>query len=80
MKRLVILATAALVAMLILVPTAMAQEMKEQTTMVEQTMMMEEKGKDLPKSGGVAFGSVLLPAGALLLGGGVLAVAVLRRR
>jgi hypothetical protein len=45
--------------------------------MMEQTMMMEE---DLPKSGGVAFGSVLLPAGALLLGGGVLAVAVLRRR
>ncbi len=78
MKRVLYLLTAALVAMLILVPTAMAQEMKEQTTMVESTMMMEEK--DLPKSGGVAFGSVLLPAGALLLGGGVLAVAVLRRR
>jgi hypothetical protein len=80
-KKLVLLATTALVAMLILVPAAMAQEMeaevKTEETMMEQTMMMEE---DLPKSGGVAFGSVLLPAGALLLGGGVLAVAVLRRR
>jgi hypothetical protein len=62
--------------MLILVPTAMAQEM---TMMMEETMMME---KDLPKSGGPAIGStsVLLPAAALLLGSGVLAFAVLRRR
>ncbi|CAA9438917.1 MAG: hypothetical protein AVDCRST_MAG78-2268 [uncultured Rubrobacteraceae bacterium] len=76
MKRLVYLATAALVAMLILVPTAMAQEM-EQTVMMEQTTMME---KDLPKSGGVPVGSILLPAAALLVGGGVLGYAVLRRR
>ena len=77
MKRIVLLATAALVAMLILVPTAMAQDtMIESTTMVEQTTMMEE---DLPTSGGPSP-SVLLPAGALLLGTGVLAFAVLRRR
>jgi hypothetical protein len=74
LKRLVYLATAALVAMLILVPTAMAQEM---TVMQEETMMME---KDLPKSGGVPVGSILLPAAALLVGGGVLGYAVLRRR
>ena len=74
MKRVVYLATAALVAMLILVPTAMAQEM---TMMMEQTTMME---KDLPKSGGVPVGSIVLPAAALLLGSGVLAFAVLRRR
>ena len=74
MKRVVYLAVAALVAMLILVPTAMAQE---QTMMVEQTMMME---KDLPKSGGPAVGSMVLPAAALLVGSGVLAFAVLRRR
>jgi hypothetical protein len=84
MKRVLYLLTAALVAMLILVPAAMAQEQKEQTMMVEQTTMVEEtmmdKGKDLPKSGGVTLGSVILPAGALLLGGGILAVAVLRRR
>ncbi len=76
MKKIVLLATAALVAMLILVPTALAQEtMIESTTMVEQTMMEE----DLPTSGGPSP-SVLLPAGALLLGTGVLAFAVLRRR
>ncbi len=74
MKRVVYLAAAALVAMLILVPTAMAQE---QTIMVEETMMME---KDLPKSGGPAVGSMVLPAAALLVGSGVLAFAVLRRR
>jgi len=73
-KRVLYLATAALVAMLILVPAAMAQE---QTVMMEETMMME---KDLPKSGGVPVGSILLPAAALLVGGGVLGYAVLRRR
>ena len=76
MKRLVYLATAALVAMLILVPTAMAQG--EMTVMQEETVMMEKEG--LPKSGGVPIGSVLLPAAALLVGGGVLGYAVLRRR
>ncbi len=77
MKRVILLATAALVAMLILVPTAMAQDtmMREETMMMESTMMEE----DLPQSGGPSP-SVLLPAGALLLGSGVLAFAVLRRR
>ena len=79
MKRVVYLAMAALVAMLILVPTAMAQD--EMTVMQEETMMMETT-QPLPKSGGPAIGStsVLLPAAALLLGSGVLAFAVLRRR
>ncbi len=78
MKRVLYLLTAALVAMLILVPAAMAQEMEAEVK-TEETMMMETT-QPLPKSGGVPVGSVLLPAGALLLGGGVLAVAVLRRR
>ena len=73
-KRVLYLAVAALVAMLILVPTAMAQE---QTVMIEQTVEME---KDLPKSGGPAASSIVLPAAALLVGSGVLAFAVLRRR
>ena len=79
MKRVVYLAVAAVVAMLILVPAAMAQE--EMTMMMEETMMMETT-MPLPKSGGPAIGStsVLLPAAALLLGSGVLAFAVLRRR
>lgn len=72
MKRLLYLAMVALVAMLILVPAAVAQEMT-----VEREMTME---KDLPKSGGVAPGSLALPAAALLLGGGILGYAVLRRR
>ena len=72
MKRVVYLAVAALVAMLILVPTAIAQE---QTVMIEQTVQ-----KDLPPSGGLAPASMILPAVALLIGGGVLGYAVLRRR
>ena len=78
MKRVLYLLTAALVAMLMLMPAAMAQEMEAEVK-TEETMMMETT-QPLPKSGGVPVGSVLLPAGALLLGGGVLAVAVLRRR
>jgi hypothetical protein len=73
-KRLLYLAMVALVAMLILVPTAVAQDV----TMEKEMEMTVEK--DLPKSGGVAPGSLALPAAALLLGGGVLGYAVLRRR
>ena len=80
MKRVVYLAMAALVAMLILVPAAMAQE--DTMMMVQEETMMMETTQPLPKSGGPAIGStsVLLPAAALLLGSGVLAFAVLRRR
>ena len=94
MKKIAIPATAAMLAMLMLVPAAMAQEttMMEETTMLEGSMMeestmmsegsmMEETtmmmDEDLPESGGPA---ILLPAAALLLGSGVLAFAVLRRR
>jgi len=71
-KRVLYLAVVALVAMLMLVPTAIAQE---QTVTMEATVE-----KDLPKSGGLAPGSMILPAVALLIGGGVLGYAVLRRR
>jgi hypothetical protein len=77
MKRVLYLLTAALVAMLILVPMAGAQEQKEQTMMVEQTTKVEG---DLPKSGGLPVGTILAPAAALLLGGGIVAYAVARRR
>jgi len=73
-KRLLYLAMVALVAMLILAPTAVAQEMEMKMEM-EQTVE-----KDLPKSGGVGPSSLALPAAALLIGGGVLGYAVLRRR
>ena len=76
MKRVIYLAIAALVAMMILAPAAMSQPTKmEETVMMEKTM----EGK-LPPSGGPAVGSVLLPAAALLVGSGILAYAVMRRR
>jgi curli biogenesis system outer membrane secretion channel CsgG len=76
-KRLLYLVTAVLVAMLILVPTAMAQTDTTTSIMQEQAKMRE---KDLPKSGGMPVGSILLPAAALLVGGGIIGYAVLRRR
>jgi hypothetical protein len=74
MKRVLYLVVVALVAMLILAPTAMAQEMTAEKK-VETTV-----SGDLPKSGGVPAGSILLPAAALLVGGGIVGYAVLRRR
>lgn len=71
MKRVIFLATVALLAMLLFAPVALAQE---ETTMMEETTQMEG---DLPRSGGPA---ILLPAAALLLGSGVLTYAILRRR
>jgi hypothetical protein len=75
MKRVVYLAVAALAALLIIAPAAMAQG----TKMMEETMYME-KTQPLPSSGGPAVGSVLLPAAALLVGSGILSYAILRRR
>ncbi len=75
MKRVVYLAVAALVALMILVPNAIAQEMT-----MKENIMMEKTVEPLPPSGGPAVGSVLLPAAALLVGSGILAYAVLRRR
>ena len=87
MKRLILLVVVALMAMLVLAPTAMAQDttmMMEDTGMMMQgTTMMEMTGAgqmdddDLPTSGGPA---ILLPAAALLVGSGILTYAILRRR
>ncbi len=75
MKRVIYMVMVALVAMLILVPTAMAQE----TMMMEKETTVTMEG-DLPKSGGVPVGSIVLPAAALLVGGGIVGYAILRRR
>ena len=72
MKRVVYLVAATLVALVILAPTAFAQQM--------EMTMQKEMTAPLPPSGGPAVGSMLLPAAALLVGSGVLAYAVLRRR
>ena len=75
MKRTIFLATAALLAMLILVPMAVADQ---HTTMMGSTMMMSgSPTAKVPESGGPA---ILLPAAALLLGSGILTYAILRRR
>jgi hypothetical protein len=75
MKRAIFLAMAALLAMLILVPMGVAQDMTMMTTMVEDTV--PPSGGGIPDSGGPA---ILLPAAALLLGSGILTYAILRRR
>jgi hypothetical protein len=71
MKKVVILATVALAAMLVLAPMALAQG----TTMMAG--MSGSPSASVPESGGPA---ILLPAAALLLGSGILTYAILRRR
>ncbi len=74
------MAAAALVALLILAPPVMAQQTGPKMK-VEETVKIEKEGTaPLPPSGGPAVGSVLLPAAALLVGSGILAYAILRRR
>ena len=81
MKRAIFLATAALLAMLVLMPMAMAQDttmmMQGTTMMMEGTTMTGGATGAIPESGGPA---ILLPAAALLLGSGILTYAILRRR
>ena len=81
MKRVLYLVLAALVALMILMPTALAQDTMMK---VEETRVVErEATMPLPPSGGPSVGTagaVLLPAAALLVGSGVLVYAVLRRR
>ena len=80
MKKLVYLATAAIVAMLILVPSAFAAQgtaVIEQTVEMEQTILQPTGG---PSIGGGGPAVILPAAAALLLGSGVLAYAVFRRR
>ena len=92
MKRVVYLAAAALVALLILAPTALAQEVdmvpgdddpylpEPNAVEVDMATLQQIAGQSLPKTGGPAVGEVILPAAALLAGAGVMAYAVLRRR
>ena len=72
-KKIVLLATAALVAMLILVPTAIAQE----STLPASGGQTSDP---LPASGGLTAPSALLPAAALIMGSGIVAYAIVRRR
>ena len=78
MKRILLMAMVALVTLVMLASTAMAQQtmMQEETTITREETAMEP----LPQSGGPSALAVLLPAAALLLGTGVVAYTVLRRR
>ena len=79
MNRIVYLAVVALVALMIFAPAAVAQDtviQKEKKT----TTVIDKDKEDLPKSGGPAISSALIPAAALLVGAGVVSYAVLRRR
>lgn len=67
MKRAVYLAIVAFVVMMMLAPTAMAQPTK-----METSVQMKKTTEGLPKSGGPAVTTVLVPAAALLLGSGIL--------
>ncbi len=86
MKRAIFLATAALLAMLILAPIAWARDGTTNlqtyvdyaitgSTMAETTTSGTQAG--IPESGGPA---ILLPAATVLLGSGILTYAILRRR
>ena len=82
MKRTIYLAAAALVVLLILAPTVLAQQTTGGKTTGGTATKTMEKTQPLPNSGGPGLDSpsVLLPAAALLLGSGILATAILRRR
>jgi hypothetical protein len=77
MKRTIFLATAALLAMLVLMPMAVAQSSMMGSTMMMEGSMAGSPSPGVPESGGPA---ILLPAAALLLGSGILTYAILRRR
>ena len=91
MKRVVYLATAALVAMLILVPGALAQSAipgdddpllpEPNAIVVSEEELQKIAGQPLPKTSGPDFiGTPLILAAGLLLSTSVLAYGVLRRR
>ena len=82
MKRIILALTAALLlaAMMVAAAPAFAQEEKKEEKKEDKDKMKEEK--DLPKSGGIPLDPSLLGIGAaaLLVGGGLVAVRVSRRR
>ncbi|CAA9453332.1 MAG: Thiol peroxidase, Bcp-type [uncultured Rubrobacteraceae bacterium] len=81
MRKIVLLATAALVAMLILVPTAIAQESTLPASGGQTLPASGGQTSDpLPASGGLTAPSALLPAAALIMGSGIVAYAIVRRR
>jgi hypothetical protein len=93
-KRIAYLATAALLALLIVTPAAFGQDnnmMMSESTMMDQNMMEQPKMMDqgsmeqpkmmqMPNTGGPSLGLWLLPAAALLVGTGLMGGYVVRQR
>jgi hypothetical protein len=87
MRRLLLLVSLAFVVSLFLAPSAVAQvdekaklEAKGKLVEAVKAEKAKAKAKEMPKTGGPSV-SVILPAAAVLLvGSGVLAYAVVRRR
>lgn len=79
MKRVLYLVAVAMLAVMLFAPAAMAQETTggETTGGTTSETSGTGTGQPLVDSGGV---SIVLPAAALLLGSGVLAYAIVRRR
>jgi hypothetical protein len=82
-KRATFLATAALLAMLVLVPMALAQD----SMVIDGTTFMSSGETTMPHGSPVSIPipdgggpAILLPAVALLLGSGILTYAILKRR
>ena len=83
MKRIILVLTAALLlaAMMVTASPAFAQEKKEDTKKDDTKKEEKKEEKNLPQSGGIPVNPAVLSlgAGALLVGGGLVAARVSRR-
>ena len=87
MRRLLVLVSLAFVVSLFLAPSAMAQdaekaklEAKGKLVEAVKAEKAKAKAKEMPKTGGQAVSVILPGAAVLLVGSGVLAYKVVRRR
>ena len=92
MRRILLALVAALVAVMVLVPSAQAQDRvpgdddpmtPEDAVVVSHEELARIAGQPLPETGGPGFGgtSVVLPvAAAMLLGSGILTYGIVRRQ
>ena len=84
MKKAIYLAGAVLVALLILAPTALAQDKdlmtpEENAVVVDEDALQQIAGQPLPETGGPEIGTFAVLPAALLLASGVLSYAATRR-
>jgi LPXTG-motif cell wall-anchored protein len=85
MRRLLLLVSVAFVVTLFLAPSAVAQvdekaKLEAKGKLVEAVKAEKAKAKEMPKTGGQSVSVILPGAAVLLVGSGVLAYKVVRRR